>query len=261
MALGSPLEARWARPEPRSALLKDQVSSITNIAFPGRRVAGVQPLIEGLRNANFKVHLDSPAECVVVRLYEHDPSLCGKEIDLLRLLGPLIPVHQVTFAQPGGLEDVPPFVALRFIEGVTLRELKRTGETGAVAQAAFASGKILARIHSIAFQNSGWIGPGLEVSAPLETTPRPRFVDDCLASSQLQQRMDLNLRDRFQALIWSSANQISDLCRHRCLVHGDFGERNLLVRRAARKWTVAAVLDWEFAVSGSPLTDVGHFLR
>src|SRR6185437_6695629 len=26
-------------------------------------------------------------------------------------------------------------------------------------------------------------------------------------------------------------------------------------------WTVAAVLDWEFAVSGSPLLDIGHFLR
>jgi len=44
-------------------------------------------------------------------------------------------------------------------------------------------------------------------------------------------------------------------------VHCDFGSRNLLVREAAGKWTVASVLDWEFAVAGSPLIDVGHFLR
>ena len=31
--------------------------------------------------------------------------------------------------------------------------------------------------------------------------------------------------------------------------------------RRAGRWAVAAVLDWEFAVSGSPLADVGHFLR
>jgi hypothetical protein len=28
-----------------------------------------------------------------------------------------------------------------------------------------------------------------------------------------------------------------------------------------RRWQVVAVLDWEFSLSGSPLLDVGHFLR
>ena len=43
--------------------------------------------------------------------------------------------------------------------------------------------------------------------------------------------------------------------------HGDFGKRNLLVRSTAGQWGVAAVLDWEFAAAGTPLTDLGHFLR
>jgi aminoglycoside phosphotransferase (APT) family kinase protein len=46
-----------------------------------------------------------------------------------------------------------------------------------------------------------------------------------------------------------------------CLVHGDFGNRNLLVRRGPDGWAVAAVLDWEYALAGSPLIDLGHFLR
>jgi aminoglycoside phosphotransferase (APT) family kinase protein len=46
-----------------------------------------------------------------------------------------------------------------------------------------------------------------------------------------------------------------------CLVHNDFGNRNILVRQENGKWGVAAILDWEFAFSGSPLLDVGHFLR
>ena len=45
------------------------------------------------------------------------------------------------------------------------------------------------------------------------------------------------------------------------LVHNDFGNRNILVREVNGVWTVAAVLDWEIAISGSPLLDVGHFLR
>jgi aminoglycoside/choline kinase family phosphotransferase len=43
----------------------------------------------------------------------------------------------------------------------------------------------------------------------------------------------------------------------RQLVHADFNPKNILVRGAS----VAAVLDWEFAFSGTPLFDVGNMLR
>jgi len=91
--------------------------------------------------------------------------------------------------------------------------------------------------------------------------PLPRFVDLCLASTNLQWRMQADLRDRTHALVWSWAPQLAHLDDAAYLVHGDFGKRNLLVRSIAGQWIVAAVLDWEFAVSGSPLADLGHFLR
>lgn len=46
-----------------------------------------------------------------------------------------------------------------------------------------------------------------------------------------------------------------------CLVHGDFGGSNLLVRQEAGHWAVAAVLDWEFAFAGVPFVDFGNLLR
>jgi aminoglycoside phosphotransferase (APT) family kinase protein len=89
----------------------------------------------------------------------------------------------------------------------------------------------------------------------------PRFVDLCLASKHLQPRMRADLQDRTHALVWSWAPLLADLDREACLVHGDFGKRNLLVRSIGGRWVVVAVLDWEFAVSSSPLVDLGHFLR
>src|ERR1017187_10023486 len=38
---------------------------------------------------------------------------------------------------------------------------------------------------------------------------------------------------------WSGAPQFAELDREACLVHGDFNKRNLLVRRAGGRWTVA----------------------
>jgi fructokinase len=91
--------------------------------------------------------------------------------------------------------------------------------------------------------------------------PTPRFVDRCLASTNLKLRMPAELRDRTHALVWSWATRLAELDSEACLVHGDFGKRNLLVHRDNGRWSVAAVLDWEFAISGSPFGDVGHFLR
>ncbi len=77
----------------------------------------------------------------------------------------------------------------------------------------------------------------------------------------LQRRVPAALIDRTQAAMWSHAADLRRAADQTSLVHGDFGGRNLIVRQVAGRWVAAAVLDWEFALSGSPLADVGHFLR
>jgi aminoglycoside phosphotransferase (APT) family kinase protein len=47
----------------------------------------------------------------------------------------------------------------------------------------------------------------------------------------------------------------------RQLVHADYNAKNLLVTAGTGGWSVSAVLDWEFACSGSPLADIGNMLR
>jgi hypothetical protein len=71
-----PVEARWMRLEPRRALPPQVLERIVHAAFPHCRVLKMQPLGDGLRNANFKLHLDSTPELIVLRVYEHDASLC-----------------------------------------------------------------------------------------------------------------------------------------------------------------------------------------
>ena len=65
----------------------------------------VQPLTDGLRNANFKISLDRAPGDVVLRVYEQDPSLCQKEVDLLRMVSGTVPVPHTIYAEPEGLEE------------------------------------------------------------------------------------------------------------------------------------------------------------
>ena len=73
--------------------------------------------------------------------------------------------------------------------------------------------------------------------------------------------MPAELRARTNETVWAAARELARLDQESSLVHGDFNKRNLLVQRIAGKWVVSGVLDWEFAISGSPLCDVANFLR
>jgi aminoglycoside phosphotransferase (APT) family kinase protein len=260
---GAPHEARWIRREPRRTLAPEILERMVHRAFPRCGVVGMQPLGDGLRNTTFQLRLDGQPEPVVLRIYEHDASLCRKELDLLRLAGGLVPVPEVIHAEPYGLEDLPPFTLARYVEGISLRDLKRSGDRGGTAEAAYSAGETLAAIGHANFDRPGWLGPGPAVTVPLleGKDPTPRFVDLCLASINLERRMPADVRDRTSGLVWRWAPQLARLDEEARLVHGDFNGRNLLVRCLAGRWSVVAVLDWEFAVSGSPLGDLGNFLR
>lgn len=263
MVPGAPHEARWICSEPRRSLPAPDLDCLLHHALGNCMVVEVQPLTTGFRNANFKVRLDARAGWIVVRIYEHDASLCQKEIDLLRVVGATIPVPQVIFAEPAGLDGLPPFLLMQYVEGISFHDLKRSGDRDAIAPAAFSVGETLASIGRSTFAKSGWLAPGPTVTTPLfdGPDPTPHFVDLCLASPNLQRRMAAEVRERVSALLWSRAPQLAELDSQACLVHGDFGKRNLMVRCDGGRWSVAAVLDWEFAISGSPLVDLGHFLR
>lgn len=263
MIPGARDEARWFRSEPRRTLHTSVLDRIVQAAFPRRRVLEIQPLLDGLRNANFKLRIDAKPEWIILRLYEHDASLCRKEIDVMRLVGRSVPTPEILHAEPQGLDEIPPFIVMRYVEGVSFHQLKRGGDREALAQAAYVAGETLAAIGRFAFPGAGWLGPGLAVAAPLldGADPLPRFVDRCLTSTNLHRRVPAGVRDSIQALMWSRAGQLATLGNEARLVHGDFNRRNLVLRCEAGRWSVAAVLDWEFAVSGSPLADLGNFLR
>jgi aminoglycoside phosphotransferase (APT) family kinase protein len=89
----------------------------------------------------------------------------------------------------------------------------------------------------------------------------PSFIDECLESPSLRERVPSTVRKGISAFAWSMSPQLAELGPQTQLVHGDFGKRNVMVRRTEGRWKVAAILDWEFALSGTPLVDLGRFLR
>jgi len=244
------------------------VGRLIAAAFPGRRVAGYELLTGGLINRNFKIHFEADFKTVVLRVYRDGPSVCNKEVALHNLIHNEVPVANIIYACAEENDGLPSFTVLEYVEALTFQQLKRTNDLVAIQQAAESVGETLARLGSFRFRAPGAILFD-DVSGELSVgekfingpDPVPRMLDRFLASPVFQRRATLDLIERLHNFAWSYAPLLPNLQTERSLVHNDYGNRNILVRKQSGKWRVAAVLDWELAISGSPLLDVGHFLR
>jgi aminoglycoside phosphotransferase (APT) family kinase protein len=82
----------------------------------------------------------------------------------------------------------------------------------------------------------------------------PGFVDDHAAALG----WDAALLDGLRRVA-AEAQDLLDTVGRTCLVHSDLNPKNLLVDPDTL--AVTGVLDWEFAHSGHPFTDLGNLLR
>jgi aminoglycoside phosphotransferase (APT) family kinase protein len=167
---------------------------------------------------------------LVRRVYRRDPALCQKELDLYAMLRGSIPVPEVVSADPAA---DPPFAVFRYVEGVELDAVRDP-------VAARAAGEMLAAIHRVTFDRPGWIGPGPAIGRGIGSVAE--FIEERIGLGDV---------------VRPFAAELDALHRECHLVHGDFNGKNIIVRDSR----IAVVLDWEFAVSGPPLMDIGNFLR
>ena len=239
----------------------DEIQRILSSIFPQHTVTNLEQLTGGLINTNIKASFES-REPVVLRMYRDGVEACDKEVAIHNLVSKTIPVPKVLHADSTPI----PFSILEFVEGVTFQQLKQTGDSTAMQQASASVGKTLADIGRFEFPASGRLLPHngelivgekyVDVDDPI-----PELLRQFLTSPLCSARLGLELMDRVQMFADEWSPLLPDLDEHPRLVHSDFGNRNILVNEKHGRWEVAAVLDWEFAFSGSPLLDVGHFLR
>jgi Ser/Thr protein kinase RdoA (MazF antagonist) len=89
----------------------------------------------------------------------------------------------------------------------------------------------------------------------------PAFVHEALFEGIAGERLGAKRRDALWTAVERAAPLLGEVDGQYTLVHADYKRSNILLRQSAATWTVAAVLDWEFAFAGPPLIDVGLFLR
>jgi aminoglycoside phosphotransferase (APT) family kinase protein len=225
-------------------------------------VVFVEPLQGGIMNWNYEIRLSGSAERFVLRFYDRAPASCAKEVRILGLLRGDVPVPQVLHADVNGAGGLPPFCLLEFIDGISLRELRRRGDVTGVAEASYDAGHLLPRLARHRFPRSGLLSPALEVKdGPFADASLCEVVEHFAGSPLFRRRIDPMLLARIVQFVRTNEDKLTASPTGASLVHADFNSPNIFVREDRGAWRVAAILDWEFAFAGSIFCDIGNMLR
>ncbi|GAA4204995.1 phosphotransferase family protein [Actinocatenispora rupis] len=223
----------------------------------GRDITGTRPLTGGYRNVTVLAETAGPDRYVLRRCT--DAAVCAVEAALAdRLRATAVPVPELVFADPAGALLGTPLLVSRFAPGTPGDRVPAADAPGL----ARAMGETLAAIGAaVPFEEPGLLGPDLVPTGGPLATDLVAYADRTLAASHASTAFDGTELAALRALVAREAPLVESVAADAGLVHGDYNPKNVLAEPYRGGWRLTAVLDWEFALSGTPLFDVGNALR
>jgi Ser/Thr protein kinase RdoA (MazF antagonist) len=236
-------------------------------AFPGAAISQHALIATGLANTNVRFRLEGRESAYVLRLHTREPKAAAREQALMSYLasnpqGP-IPVAPLIYSDPTPHLGRFPYSIWGFVEGTLLQELFKTVPDSELVDIAATCGRVAAAFARHRFPTCGEFGEKLAIDQEYGAPSRfvPDVVCESLYGGLAGERLGVRLRDALWAVVERNAPLLAEVDGQYTLVHADYKRSNVLLRRSATTWNVAAVLDWEFAFAGPPIIDVGLFLR
>jgi len=225
-----------ARVFPLIEVSREQLEEIA-----GGPIKSIEPVHGGLTNTIHKVTLEN-GDVLGVKHYAGGRDWFDVELTTLTLLHGTLPVPEVVHADEQRL-----VIVYRWIEGITLHDLRKQGHEAAFSTLAEPLGRVLA-----------WLAKS-DATEPYELTQILEQAYAQLTSGRARTRMGTAMADSLRKLMEAAEPDMA--WGSVCLSHGDLGHRNVLVYQAGDRWRINGLIDWETTTTGSPLVDIGSLFR
>ena len=235
-----------------------EIHELVRSHLGGSEIESVSVLTGGFVNSNYRLVLPDHGS-LVLRIAAR-PGDLKKELRVLKHVQDAVPVPAVVVEDFSGPR---PFALLEFIEGALLSDGLSLLQAVDLTRVAFEAGRSLHAIHSFDFGKAGFFDENFVFNPAFENFGGGlhEYICSSLLSGRVRERLGENLAacalEYVQAnrdVYWSNPNSTR-------LIHCDYNLKNILIRQTGSVWKLAGVLDWEFAMAGSPLVDIGNFLR
>lgn len=229
-------------------------------ALPESAVALFTQLSEGCANLNYKITFSDGSGPLMLRIYIRDPEAAFREQKIAQLFAndpAAVPVAGIYFV--GDCEGYR-FAISAYMPGIPLRTVLLQHDQHVWCDLVRDAGIKLAAIGKIEFPTAGFFDRNLQVTRPFVDKEINAEILSILHDPAAAKHLgDARIKGILH-LFHEHAALLPDASHHH-LVHGDFDPSNMLVDKQHDRWYISAILDWEFAFSGSYLWDISNMLR
>jgi aminoglycoside phosphotransferase (APT) family kinase protein len=251
-------DTKFDRREPLAVLDVHQVRELDSAKLNGSEIKSISSLTGGFMNSNYRIVLRDNTS-LVLRISSRRADL-KKELSVLKHVYGRVPVPAVIgehFSEPY------PFALIEFIEGTLFSDSLCSLEFEDLAKIAFEAGARLQAIHSFDLGQAGFFDENFVFNPVFENFGGSLYDYICsrLVAGRVRERLGAKVADRMLEFVRARRDVYWAISNSTRLIHSDYNLKNILIRRADSGWKVVGILDWEFALAGSPLVDIGNFLR
>lgn len=251
-------KADWEKTSVTHPLPPGLVEKMIQLACPKQKLISYELIAGGCANLNIKFSLENKKQPLILRVYLRDTNAASREQKLAALLKQSIPIP--TTYSINELENYH-FAITEYVPGILLRDLLLDESFHDMSPFMYEVGTILSKIGSHVFSEAGFFDKDLNVIPHESPNDLINFIQDCLEHKVVLDVLPPNMILEVTKIFEKYNNDLLFDEHEKHLVHGDFDPSNILVDKVDGFWKVTAILDFEFAFSGSILWDVANMLR
>jgi len=244
----------WEKTDQQFKITPEIIQAMVALALPEKNLASYEVISGGCANLNIKINMLDEPQSLILRIYVRDKTAAYREQKLAALIKPSVPLPTVYFV--GDYEDYR-YAITEYMPGMSLRDLLLNHPNASIQDIMHQAGQILASIQKYHFPSAGFFDADLKAS---HRQGYVTFARECLTHPTVLEHIGQKSIGKITGVLETYGSLFPDENQTH-LVHGDYGPENILVDKMGGQWKITAILDWEFAHSGSTLWDVANMLR
>lgn len=249
------MEYGWERTFPFLDIDINKVSKLFEGVLKKEDIVNIIPINEGCRTTNYIIQTREVNNKYLLKIFFSAEQNHKKEVKLLDKLANdiCVPVPRIYKFNKHEIIEDKEYAIYQYIDGKTIGQAIYDGcalEENLIREVA----RSLAKIHSYKFDKAGYLDENLNIVK--ELPPLNLWYQDIIRD-RTKNRLGKSITDKINHIVKENEKVLIKIDEDIRLVHGDFQGTNILTTDGR----LAGILDWEFAMAGHPLSDIGQFFR
>lgn len=252
------LKSHWERLNTHIELDLESAQKILS-PYTHDKIQSLTLLSDGCANTNYKITFQNE-HAVVIRIYTRAQSALMLETGIHKLVHTVLPVADYLYTDDTCTNYPHPYAIIKWVNGILMRDLIFQRDEDAIQSAARDAGQHLGILRAMKLPLGGFFQENMQIRPFAPEEEYETYIMHLLQDKTVADSLGKNLRHDLAQIVSECCHLIPQI-NDANLTHGDYDPANILVHEMNGSWKVAAILDWEFALSATYLLDIGTMLR